>query len=119
MAEVHLASGNDVVMPQLVANLDEVERFEGAAARANADYREIALIVDPGEQIRRFRARSDRSPVDRQIRRHVDSGGGDQLLERIHRHFSDYLEQRPLARRLSTTGDDPDVSHDALLCALR
>ncbi|CAN5518149.1 hypothetical protein BH24ACT11_BH24ACT11_02050 [soil metagenome] len=119
MAEAHLSSGNDVVMPQLVTSLDEAQSFEDAAARVDADCLEIALIVDPPEQIRRFRAKSERSPVDRHVRRLVEFEGGDRLLEGIHRHFSEYLEQQPFARRVRTAGLDPDASYTALLSTLR
>jgi len=118
MAGAHLASGKDVVMPQLVTNLGEARRFEKAAAGAGARYVEIALIVDPLEQIRRFRTKSARSHVERHIRQTVDAKGGDTLLERIHRHFTDYLAERPLARRLSTDGLAPGTTYNALAAAM-
>lgn len=118
MAETHLASGNDVVMPQLVTSLEEIQRFEAAAARAGGGYREIALLVDPLEQIRRFRAKSNRSHLERHIQRSVYSNGGDALLARIHRHFSEYLAKRPDAYHVCTDGLDPVASYDLLSSAL-
>src|SRR6476619_3112329 len=38
MAEAHLQNGCDVVMPQLMTNVGEAERFESAAVRADAEY---------------------------------------------------------------------------------
>ena len=119
MAETHLASGHDVVMPQLATSLDQVQCFEDAAARAGASYVEIGLIVDRREQVRRFRAKSNRSHVDQHIQRYVESKGGEALLERIHRHFTEYLKKRPLARRVDTDGLDPDATYTAFLSALR
>ena len=119
MAETHLASGHDVLMPQLVTSLNAVQCFEDAAARVGANYVEIALIVDPIEQVRRFRAKSDRSQIDRHIQRFVDSKGGDTLLERIHRHFTEYLEERPLARHLSSDGLDQEAGYNVLRATLR
>lgn len=118
MAETHLASDHDVVMPQLVTRLDEAQRFEAAASRVGGNYIEIALVVDPLEQVRRFRAKSSRSHIDRHIERSVDSKGGDTLLVRIHRQFSEYLESRPRARLVSTDGLDPEASYDALTSTL-
>ena len=54
MAEAHLRTGWDVVMPQLETSVDETERFQLTAERAGAEYVEIALSVEPAEQVRRF-----------------------------------------------------------------
>jgi predicted kinase len=43
MARAHLEAGYDVVVPQLVARLDQVERFEGVAVEAGADLVEVVL----------------------------------------------------------------------------
>jgi hypothetical protein len=38
MALTHLASGRDVIMPQLIANTPDLAKFEMAAAAAGAEY---------------------------------------------------------------------------------
>ncbi len=43
MAAAHLASGRDVVVPQLVARVDQVERFEQVAHDAGAELVEVVL----------------------------------------------------------------------------
>ena len=43
MARAHLETGYDVVVPQLVARLDQVERYERAAAEAGAELVEVVL----------------------------------------------------------------------------
>lgn len=75
MAEAHLLNGWDVVMPQLVTNVGEAERFEAAAERAGAEYLEIALTVDPVEQVNRFRAKARCSEVGAHIERSVTAEG--------------------------------------------
>ena len=115
MAETHLRTGFDVVMPQLVTSVDEAVGFEAAAARAGARYLEIALVVDPDEQVTRFRARATHNPVEEHIQQYVDAKGGDLLLRRIHRHFTEYLGRRPLARRVETSGRSADSSYAAVL----
>jgi len=58
MAEAHLRSGSDVVLPQLLTILDEAQSFELAAERAGAAFVEIALSVGPVEQMNRFAAKA-------------------------------------------------------------
>ena len=118
MAQTHLSAGHDVVMPQLVTDLGEAERFEAAAARAGAGYVEVALIATPAVQIARFRAKTSSSDLDEQIGRAVHLEGGDVLLGRIHRHFTEYVAQRPRARRLDTDQLDVAGTYNALLTAL-
>lgn len=118
MAEAHLAREGDVVMPQLVTNLDEAARFETAAGRAGAVYVEIGLVVDSGEQRRRFRGKRRTLTVDMEVGQYIEDRGGDVLLERIHGHFAAYLRERPHARRVGTDGLDAEATYRALLTAL-
>jgi len=117
MATTHLTGGDDVVMPQLVTSPDEARRFEEAAAVAGAAYVEVALLADPAEQSRRFRARSATSEIDAEIGRYIDERGGDAVLRRIHGHLTAYLGDRPDALRVETDGLDPESTY-ALLVAL-
>lgn len=118
MAGTHLRTGHDVVMPQLVTDLGQALRFEEAAARAQAAYVEVAFLAAPAVQIGRFRGKASSSDLDEQITRAVDSEGGDALLERVHRQFSEYFAQRPDARHVHTDNLDVDETYDALLVAL-
>jgi hypothetical protein len=118
MAETHLRAGQDVVLPQLVTDLNEAERFEAAVARAGAVYLEVALIATPAVQIARFRAKTNDSYVNDQVGRAVSLNGGDAVLERIHRHFVEYVSQRPDARRICTDKLDVTATFDALVRAL-
>ena len=119
MAVAHLRNGCDVVMPQLVTSVDEAERFESAAKRAGAEYVEIALTVDPAEQIRRFRVKAMCSEVNEHIARAVTAEGGDDVLQRIHRHFGTYIAQRPAALHLGTSGTEVSESYAQMLALLR
>lgn len=119
MAETHLKAGHDVVLPQLVTDLVEAARFEAAAARAGAVYVEVALIATPAVQRARFHDKTSRSYLDEQIGRAVSLSGGDALLKGIHRHFVEYLAQRPLARHISTDRLDVAATYKALLSALK
>ena len=46
MAEAHLRGGHDVVLPQYLARVEEIDAFVAAAQQAQADLVEIILLVD-------------------------------------------------------------------------
>jgi hypothetical protein len=117
MIIAHLRTGHDVVTPQLVTSLGEAERFAEAARSAKAEYVEMALLAPVEEQVRRFRTRNTRNPVHRQIAKTVDSMGGDSLLRTID-DDARYLEHRPEALRVETSGVDVAGVHARLLAHL-
>jgi len=119
MAEAHLQNGCDVVMPQLMTNVGEAERFESAAVRADAEYIESALTVELAELTRRFHTKAKYSELNAQVERAVTAEGGDNLLQRILQQFGTYLEQRPEAVRLNMSGADPAESYSQVLTVLK
>lgn len=118
MAGAHLASGHDVVLPQLITAVDQARRFERAAEGAGADYLEVALVAPPAEQACRFRSKVRSTAVELHVRDHLEERGGDVVLERIHGHVEDYLARRPRARRLETGGQDAEHSYRELVVVL-
>jgi predicted kinase len=118
MAETHLRSGADVVLPQLLMIADEVRRFELAAERAGAAFVEVALSVGPVEQMNRFAAKAQDSEVNLQIDRAVAAEGGVELLEHLRRRLDTYLTHRPAASLLDTTAIDVSESYAQLLAIL-
>ncbi|MFD8492913.1 AAA family ATPase [Amycolatopsis sp. NPDC059657] len=113
MAETHLRSGHDVVMPQLTTRLAEIEGFEEAASRAGAQYREIVLTIAKPQMLDRFAGRTAARHDARH--RHIDEiitrGGGPKLLERIHDHLTAYLAIRPDCRVVPTDGLSPEQTY--------
>jgi len=118
MAGAHLRSGYNVVLPQLVTSIDEAMRFEAAASDAHARYAEVALLVDPEEQVERFRSKSERRRVAQQVAQAVAAHGGDDLLRKINRDFLGYLDRRPTALRLATSGAERGTTYERLLALL-
>jgi AAA domain len=118
VAADHLARGQDVVMPQLVALVDEARQFEAVAERAGATYVEVLLLVEPAEQTRRFREKSRGSDVDREIGRHLDARGGDDVLRRINGHLTAYAGQRLHAHRVVTDGLDAAATYALVTAAV-
>ncbi|MGC7098704.1 AAA family ATPase [Amycolatopsis lurida] len=118
MAESHLRSGHDVVMPQLVTKVEQAQRFEAAVARAGGEYVEIALTVGKQEQAARFQGRASSSDWARHMDTIVTRDGGPVLLARIHDHFSAYLAERPECVVVPTDGLDADATYAAVAGAL-
>jgi predicted kinase len=118
MAETHLRTGCDVVMPQLETSVDEAERFRLAAERARAEYVEIALTVEAAEQMRRFAGKATYTEVDAHIARVVAAEGGEELHGLIQRQLGAYIAQRPATLLLDTAGVDVSVSYAQMLQTL-
>ncbi|SDW67375.1 Predicted ABC-type ATPase [Amycolatopsis xylanica] len=113
MAETHLRTGHDVVMPQLTTRLEEIEGFEAAAARGGAEYREIVLTVEKPRMLDRFARRiaGEHAARHRHMDEIVTRGGGPILLERIHDHLTAYLGTRPDCRIVPTDGLSPEQTY--------
>lgn len=107
----YLADGNDVVLPQLMANPVQVARFAATAEAAGATYHRLLLTAPIDEVVRRFRGRGDDHPWARQVREIVDADGGDAALAR----WADLLADSGAQTLPSTTLDE---TYAALLVAL-
>ncbi|WP_063628959.1 AAA family ATPase [Amycolatopsis taiwanensis] len=120
MAETHLRTGHDVVMPQLATKWEEVEGFQAAAGRAGAQYREVVLMVGKQQMVERFAGRAAGAVLThhRHIEEIVARGGGPVLLERIHDHLTAYLDTRPECVVVQTDGRDAGQTYDAVTAAL-
>ncbi len=115
MAEAHLRSGSDVIVPQLETSVDEAARFQNVAERVGADYVEVVLRVEPAEQMKRFAARSTDTELNAHIGRVVAAEGGAALLRRVNQRLDTYLGQRPSARHLETAGADVSECYAQML----
>jgi predicted kinase len=120
MAETHLRTGHDVVMPQLTTRLDEVEGFQSAALRVGAEYREIVVMAGKEQMVDRFtgRAASGDPAMQRFIDEIVARGGGPKLLAKIHDDLSAYLRTRPDCVVVPTDDRDPAQTYDAVVAVL-
>lgn len=110
MAATHLSSGNDVVMPQLVARHGEQARFAATARSAGADYLEFVLLAPADVAVARFRERDH--PIDGA----VEALGGASMIRRIRDQFAAYVTAESV---VIETGDaDAGQTYKALLAAL-
>ena len=116
--QAYLASGHDVVLPQLVGRSDELARFRAAGTRSGGEYVGVVLVADPDEVIVRFRGRAvaeGDDPWVRAVTTVVGELGGDDALRRSS------LDLEALAAReglLLLPSTDLETTYAALLLAL-
>lgn len=121
MIGAYLASGHDVVLPQMLVDPREVARFEACAVDAGADFVEVFLMDDLDSAVARFGRRGEGEPADpwhRQVREIVDAEGGDRELERCHAGLVRLLAERPSAVVVPSVEGQPDATYAALLDTL-
>ncbi|WP_410562511.1 AAA family ATPase [Amycolatopsis sp. cmx-4-61] len=120
MAETHLRTGHDVVMPQLATRVVDVEPFEAVAARCGAGYREILLTAGKSVACGRFAERAaNRDSATKGVDDVVQARGGTAMVGRIHDQLAAYLPQRPGCVVVRTDGSSPEATYDAVLAHLR
>jgi predicted kinase len=96
MAGVHLQGGHDVVMPQYLGRLSEIEKFEAAAQKSNADFVEILVMDSKPESLRRFteRCTAAEEPWHREVGELVEGSGGLPMLSDMYDRLIDVMDQR-------------------------
>ena len=128
MAETHLASGHDVVMPQLATRPAEIERFEAACALVGSEYVEIVLLADRRTASARHGARggtqdSSGDEHGASVRRNMDEvirrSGGAALIDTIYDDVLAHVARRPLCTVVRTDGLGAAATLDAVENVLR
>lgn len=104
MVTVHLRSGRDVVMPQYLGRLAELDRFEAAAVECEASFLEIVLMDTLARSLNRFNARGVdlHHPWHDEIREIVLRLGGDDYLTELYCQLTEALRRRPDAITVKT-----------------
>lgn len=118
MASAHLGGGRDVVLPQFLARLAEIEAFEEVAERRGAAFREIVLLDDRAASIARFDQRPAVTAWDVHNRRLVARLGGELMLGTMYDDLLGLLAARPSAVRIRSVPDDVEGTYALVLDAL-
>ena len=120
MAGTHLRGGRDVIMPQYLGRIGEIERFEAAAVDNGATFREIVLMDTRERSIERFSRRGDGEelPWHDQIRQVVGQNGGEALLSQMYDQLHEVLELRPSYRVVPSHPGAIRETYEALRSAL-
>jgi predicted kinase len=118
MASTHLAAGRDVVLPQYLARLEEIERFERVALERNARFVEVVLLDEKAASIARFDSRQDDSAWGRHNRRAVAAQGGPVFLASMYDRLLEVLRLRPAATVVRSEPGDIEATYGSLMRAL-
>ena len=118
MASAHLAGGRDVVLPQYLARLEEIERFERVAHEQGASFCEVVLLDEKAASIARFDSREDDSPWGRHNRRVVAAQGGPVFLAAMYDRLQEVLRLRPAAVLVRSRLGNIEETYSFLMNAL-
>jgi predicted kinase len=102
----HLAGGRDVVLPQLLADPVELERFVAAAHRVGASYTGILLDLPDAVLAARWRERDVSDPVTVASNRVIVADGGDEVVLDWGRRLRGAFAARPDVTTVSLEGLD-------------
>jgi predicted ABC-type ATPase len=96
MARVHLASGHDVVMPQMMThvNAEELADFEAAAVSARAEFLQILLIADVGPAVERCMERARSGDPRDAVSRAIEKSGGRDFVRMLHAQVTQFSADR-------------------------
>ena len=119
MASTHLRGGRDVVLPQYLARLEEIEAFEQVAREEGPDFKEVVLLHGKAESVARFGRRRDDSPWGAHNRRLVEARGAPVLLAALYDRLVEVLELRPSVVVVRSEPGAVDDTYASLTRALR
>jgi predicted kinase len=118
MASAYLATGHDVVLPQYLGRLDEVESFERVALDQGAHFREVVLLDERDAAIARFDARRDDTAWNQHNRRVVADLGGAAFLAEMYDRLLAIVGSRPAAVVVRSVPDAIEETYAAIEEAL-
>lgn len=119
MAATHLQGGRDVVLPQFLGRLTEIQKFERVALNNGGSFREVVLIADKAESIDRFERRQDLSEWDEHNRALVARLGGAVFLAEMYDRLQEVLSSRPTAIFVRSVPGAIEETYAAIERALR
>lgn len=120
MAGTHLRAGHDVVLPQYLGRLSEIERFEAVAHQGAAMFCEIAVMDTRDRSLERFANRGHGSDEawHRQVQDLVDRTGGVSLLTDMYDQLTEVLRSRPAVTVVPSDADEIQRTYEAVTAVL-
>jgi predicted kinase len=104
-ARTQLASGHDVVVPQLVARPAFLDQLAALADETGATFHEIVLLDSRANMLRRFAARAD----------HPRGEAAEADLLALYDRLLALLPSRPDARVVPVVDGGPEETYEAVL----
>lgn len=121
MIEGYLASGHDVVLPQMLTDPAEISLFEACAVRTDARFIERLLMDDRERSVERFNRRGETDPENpwhAQVQAIVAAQGGDEALRERHSALRALPEQRTDAVVIQSNEGAVEDTYQRLLASL-
>jgi hypothetical protein len=96
MARAHLASGHDVIMPQMMTlvNAREMADFEAAAVAAKAEYLQILLTADVEPSVERCMERPNAANPRDVVSNVIGERGGPDFVRMLHAQVAQFSAER-------------------------
>ncbi|WP_422752121.1 AAA family ATPase [Micromonospora sp. WMMD708] len=120
MATVRLAAGGDVVVPQYLATVDEIDGLAALARGHGASFHEVVLVDGREAAIERFHRRA-RDSDDEWVRHHyrlIICAGGSTVLGTMYDSLMRVVRLRPGAVLVPRAAGAEHATYDLLLGAL-
>lgn len=120
MIPAYLSNDRDVVLPQLLVRLEELQRFEAAALSAGAEFVEVMLMDEREGAVARFhrRGQGESDAWHSQVRAIVGADGGESALAGYLDRLLALRELRPGAVVVNSVEGRIDETYRAVLEAL-
>lgn len=120
MIPAYLSNDRDVVLPQMLVRLEELQRFESAALSAGAEFVELMLMDERDEAVARFyrRGAGETDAWHAQVREIVGANGGERALADYHDGLRALRAHRPSAIIVNSVEGQVDETYRAVLEAL-
>jgi predicted kinase len=120
MATTHLRAGHDVIVPQFLGRLEFIERLEATANDADAEFIEVALIVDRSTATDAFEQRrlEPESPRHLDAAALVEQSADPDPVGTMFDAFMRTIEQRGATRHVAVIRGDIAATNDALELAV-
>lgn len=121
MIKAYLASGHDVVLPQMLLDPHELARFEACADDVGAVLAERFLMDTRSGVVSRFARRGSSGPDDAwhdQVRAIVAANGGDAELGRCHAALERLLAERSGAVVIASVEGAAEQTYETLVRSL-
>ncbi len=120
MISAYLSNDRDVVLPQMLVRLEELQRFEAATLGAGAEFVEVILMDQRDAAVARFYRRGDgeSDAWHAQVRAIVGANGGESALADYHDGLFALRSLRPGAVVVNSSEGRIDETYQAVLGAL-
>lgn len=118
MAEAHLCTGRDVIVPQFLQRVDLVLALAEVSRQTGAEFVEVALVSDAAEAAHRFAARAGSTDANHRDAELLQAVPDAESIEAMYHAMIEMLRSRPATRYLRTRPGDVGGTYTDLLRAL-